>query len=88
MCIQSVKYQAGKFVFDLQAVISWSVVKSVYQNRLQIYALYQRELANLLLSRSVIDIKMRLLVTVELGTKSMPNLDPVSNFIPEYKFLG
>ena len=39
-------------------------------------------------SKSVLDIKTRLVVTVELGTKWMPNSDSASNFIPEYKFLG
>ena len=32
--------------------------------------------------------KTRLVVTVELGTKWMPNSDFVSNFMPEYKFLA
>ena len=39
-------------------------------------------------SKSVLDIKTRLVVTVELGTKSMPNSDSASNFMLEYKFLG
>ena len=39
-------------------------------------------------SKSVLDIKTRLVVTVELGTKWMQNSDFASNFMPEYKFLG
>ena len=39
-------------------------------------------------SKSVLDIKTRLVVTVELGTKWMPNSDSASNFMPEYKLLG
>ena len=39
-------------------------------------------------SKSVLDIKTRLVVIVELGTKWMPNSDSASNFMPEYKFLG
>ena len=39
-------------------------------------------------SKSVLDIKTRLVVAVELGTKWMPNSDSVSHFMPEYKFLG
>ena len=42
----------------------------------------------LLFSKPVLDIKMRLVVTVELGTKCMPNSDSASNFMPEYKVLG
>ena len=38
-------------------------------------------------SKSVLDIKTRLVVTVELGTKWMPNSDSASNFMPEYEFL-
>ena len=41
-----------------------------------------------LFSKSVLDIKTRLVVTVELGRKWMPNSDSVTNFMPEYKFLG
>ena len=41
-----------------------------------------------LFSKSVLDIKTRLVVTVGLGTKWMPNSDSPSNFITEYKFLG
>ena len=39
-------------------------------------------------SKSVLDIKARLVVTVDLGKKWMPNSDSASNFMPEYKFLG
>ena len=45
-------------------------------------------MANKVFSKSVLDIKTRLVVTVKLGTKWMPNSDSVSNFMPEYKFLG
>ena len=39
-------------------------------------------------SKSVLHIKTRLVVTVELGRKWMLNSDSASNFMPEYKFLG
>ena len=39
-------------------------------------------------SKSVLDFKTRLVVTVELGTKWMTNSDSASNFMTEYKFLG
>ena len=42
----------------------------------------------LLFSKSVLDIKTRLVATVDLETKWMPNSDSASNFMPEYKFLG
>ena len=41
-----------------------------------------------LFSKSVLDIKTRLVVTVGLGTKWIPDSDSPSNFIAEYKFLG
>ena len=39
-------------------------------------------------SKSVLYIKMRLVVTIELGTKWMSNSDSASNFMSEYKYLG
>ena len=39
-------------------------------------------------SKSVLDTKTRLVVTVELGTNWMTNSDSALNFMPEYKFLG
>ena len=46
------------------------------------------ELSPTLSSKSVLYIKTKLVVTVELGTKWMPNSGSAPNFIPEYKFLG
>ena len=43
---------------------------------------------HIIFSKSVLNIKTRLVVTVELGTKWMPNSDSTLNFMPEYKFLG
>ena len=43
---------------------------------------------DVLISKSVLGIKTRLVVTVDLGTKWMPNSDSASNFVPEYKLLG
>ena len=45
-------------------------------------------LRNRLFSKSVLDVKMRLVVTVELGTEWMPKSDSASNFMPEFQFLG
>ena len=39
-------------------------------------------------SKSVLDTKPRLVVTVELEAKWMPDLDSASNFMPDCKFLG
>ena len=41
-----------------------------------------------LFAKSVLDIKTRLVETVELGTKWMPNSDYASNSMPEYTFIG
>ena len=46
------------------------------------------ETCKVLFSKSVLDIKKRLVVVVKLGTKWMPNSDSASHFMPEYKFLG
>ena len=45
-------------------------------------------LSIIIFSKSVLDIKTRLVVTVDLGTKWMPNSDSELNFMPKYKFLG
>ena len=39
-------------------------------------------------SKSVLEIKTRPVVTVDLGTKWMPNSDSASDFMPAYKCLG
>ena len=49
--------------------------------------IFCRENFRLLFSKSVFDIKTRLVATVELGTKWMPNSDSAPNFMPQYKFL-
>ena len=47
-----------------------------------------KNITSIIFSKSVLDIKTRLVVTVELQTKWMPNSDSASNFMLEYKFLG
>ena len=49
---------------------------------------FKLRLTNFVFSKSVLNIKTRLVVTVELGKKWMPNSDSASNCMPEYKFLG
>ena len=41
-----------------------------------------------LFSKSVLDIRMRLVVAVEHETKSMPDLDSASKLMPKCKILG
>ena len=49
---------------------------------------YKRSKSLHLFSKSVLDIKTRLVVTVDHRTKWMPNSDSASTFMPKYKFLG
>ena len=49
---------------------------------------YKRSKSLNLFSKSVFDIKTRLVVTVDLEPKWMPNSDFATNLMPEYKFVG
>ena len=53
-----------------------------------IYIVHLVEIHMKIFSKSVFDIKMRLMVNVELGTKWMPSSDSASHFMLQYKFLG